>query len=235
MHKKEPVSPKKSDHRKQKDPESTLKMNLVIFLVMSLFCRLTLCQDVLITPDTEQTETQSVCNPDVRELLKELGALREKVGGLENRLKESEKQIEELKSKEKRQVIFSAAADGSGHIGPFNTHTTLIYKTVMINTGSAYNQFTGIFTAPVTGVYYFIFFYHAGGNNPTDLSLFKNNELVSMAYDHRTEHDGADNGGNAVFLQLQQGDQVFVRLGENTHIWAHTHITTFSGFLLSQG
>ncbi|XP_042258139.1 collagen alpha-2(VIII) chain-like [Thunnus maccoyii] len=204
---------------------------------MLVFCQLTLGQDTLETTDTEKTEMQSVCRLDVYDLLREIGALKEKMGGLENRLKESEKEIEELKSKEKREVVFSAAADASGHIGPFNTDTTLIYGSVIINTGSAYNQFTGIFTAPVTGVYYFIFFYHAGGTNPTNLSLYKNNEFVAMTYDHSTSHDGADNGGNAVFLQLQQGDQVSVRLGANTHIWAkhQQHMTTFSGFLLSQG
>lgn len=74
-------------------------MNRVIFLAMLLFCKLTLGQDGLLTTDTEKTEGQFECHPDVRELLKEFGALREKVGGLENQLKESEKQIEELKSK----------------------------------------------------------------------------------------------------------------------------------------
>lgn len=65
------------------------------------------------------------------------------------------------------------------------------------------------------------------------LSLIKNNQVVVTAYDHRTSHDGADNGGNAVFLQLQQGDQVYVRLGANTNVWGNDAITTFSGFLVS--
>ncbi|CAK6980192.1 hypothetical protein F7725_004747 [Scomber scombrus] len=252
---------------------------------MSLFCRLTLCQDVLITPDTEQTETQSVCNPDVRELLKELGALREKVGGLENRLKESEKQIEELKSKEcdiysvifsvkeinremsdssadmsdllmklgeklqnietrlkesedqimdlrnkeRTKVIFSAAAGFGGAFGPFNTDKTLIYRAVKTNIGGAYNQSTGIFTAPVAGVYYFTLFHHAGRKCGTVLYLYKNNQQVIMTQNHPAET--AQNGGNAVFLQLQPGDQVYVNMLANSHVYGTDHHTTFSGFL----
>uniref|UniRef100_A0A4W6F537 C1q domain-containing protein n=1 Tax=Lates calcarifer TaxID=8187 RepID=A0A4W6F537_LATCA len=135
--------------------------------------------------------------------------------------------IEEL-----NRAVFSS--DGNKAIGPFNTDTTLIYKTLKTNVGSAYNKHTGMFTAPVAGIYYFSFFYHAGGAHPVTVSLIKNNELIVMAHDHSTSHDGADNGGNAVLLQLQQRDQVYLRLGANTNVWGNNVVTTFSGFLLRQ-
>lgn len=93
---------------------------------------------------------------------------------------------------------------------------------------------TGIFAAPVPGIYYFTFFYHAGGTHPVSLFLMKNNQIIVTTFDHSTAHDGADNGGNAVFLQLQQGDQVFMRMAANTAVWGNDAITTFSGFLASQ-
>ncbi len=92
---------------------------------------------------------------------------------------------------------------------------------------------TGIFVAPVAGLYYFTFFYHAGGERPVVLSLYKNNQLVVMTSDHQTDADGADNGGNAAFLQLRRGDQVHVRLDANRHVWGYSQ-TTFSGFLFTQ-
>lgn len=46
-------------------------------------------------------------------------------------------------------------------------------------------------------------------------------KVVVMTHDHRTSHDTADNGGNAMFLQLQQGDQVCVRLETNTYVWGN--------------
>ena len=44
---------------------------------------------------------------------------------------------------ERTKVIFSAAAGGSGAIGPFNTNKTLIYETVLTNIGDAYSPSTG--------------------------------------------------------------------------------------------
>ncbi|KAM3590297.1 uncharacterized protein V6R79_007172 [Siganus canaliculatus] len=152
----------------------------------------------------------------------------------ETRLTDSENQIRELKNKEHEPVIFSAATGGSGHIGPFTSHTTVVYRVVKTNIGNAYNPATGIFAAPVAGIYYFTFFYHAGGSNIVSLHLMKNDQGIVQMYDHKTSGDGADNGGNAAFVQLQQGDQVFVRLNANSHVWGNSEITTFSGFLVSK-
>ncbi|XP_026208288.1 complement C1q tumor necrosis factor-related protein 3-like [Anabas testudineus] len=209
-------------------------MYFSVFMLVSLLGGFCFAQGDSNDPETGQTSQIQSCFPDMCNLLKEFGAMREKLGALETKLKESENQILELKSKETKKVVFSAAISGFGHTGPFNTDTTLIYKTVITNIGNAYNQFTGIFAAPVAGIYYFTFFYHAGGSERVSLALIKNTQVVVMAYDHKTLQDGADNGGNAVFLQLQQGDQVYMRLHASTHVWGNTQITTFSGFLISQ-
>ncbi|XP_028994064.1 complement C1q-like protein 3 [Betta splendens] len=210
-------------------------MNFPILLcVLLLFCGLTFAQGDSNDPDTEKQGPTQSCFPDLCNLLKEFGAMKEKLESVEAKMKESQTEILELKNKAQNKIAFSAATGGSGHIGPVNTDTTLIFRTVITNVGNAYNPLTGIFTAPVAGIYYFTFFYHAGGSNPVSLFLIKKSEVVVTAHDHRTLQDGADNGGNAVFLQLQQGDQVYVRLGANTHVWGNNDITTFSGALISQ-
>uniref|UniRef100_A0A3B5R6Y6 Cerebellin-1-like n=1 Tax=Xiphophorus maculatus TaxID=8083 RepID=A0A3B5R6Y6_XIPMA len=191
------------------------------------FCGLTLGQDVL--PETEVATEIESCFPDMCKFLKEFGAMKAKLETVETKLKEKS---EVLELKKKGKVSFSAATGGSGSIGPFNTDTIIIYRKLIINVGNAYNQHTGIFVAPVPGIYYFTFFYHAGGSQIVSLALMKNSETVVTTSDHQTSHDGADNGGNAALLQLQQGDQVYVQLVENTHIWGGSHGITFSGYLL---
>ncbi|XP_041653188.1 collagen alpha-1(X) chain-like [Cheilinus undulatus] len=190
--------------------------------------------------DSNAIETQS-CFPDMCDLLKELAAITEKlktsesrINDSERRLQNSENQILELNNKGRTKVIFSAAIGGSAAVGPYDTDTTLVYKRVITNIGNAYSPATGIFTTPVAGVYYFTFFFHAGGNSRTYLQLYKNSDLMVTAHDYPTETDRADNGGNAVFLQLQQGDQVYVRLGLDSNVWGNDYITTFSGSLVTQ-
>ncbi|XP_032439974.1 collagen alpha-1(VIII) chain-like isoform X2 [Xiphophorus hellerii] len=194
------------------------------------FCGLTLGQNVL--PQTEVASETGSCFPDMSKFLKEFGAMKQKQEAMETRQKETENQVLELKKKDATNIAFSAATGGSGHNGPFDTETTLIYRKLIINVGNAYNQHTGIFVAPVPGIYYFTFFYHAGGSQVLSLALMKNNEKVVTTYDHKTSQDGDDSGGNAALLQLQQGDQVYVRMYANSHVWQNDHITTFSGVLL---
>ncbi|XP_056288550.1 collagen alpha-1(X) chain-like [Pseudoliparis swirei] len=226
-------------------------MNFAIFLFVLPFCGLTLAQKLNDTIVVENIiETQS-CDPVICVFLKEFSAMTEKMRAMETRLKdsetrltESETQILELQNKERTTVVFSAALGGEDrHIGPFNTIITLIYRRVITNIDNAYNPstesdhtviFTSIFTAPIAGVYYFTFYYHSAMFHPVDLNLYKNDQFLAKSHDHEALQDRADNGGNAVFAQLQQGDQVFVRMSAHTHVWANNVSTTFSGFLVNE-
>ncbi|CAJ1085918.1 complement C1q-like protein 4 [Xyrichtys novacula] len=182
--------------------------------------------------DRNALETRSNLN-GMLDLLKEFGAMTEKLKAVNARLQDSENQIRDLKNKERTKVVFSTALGGPDRpLGPFNTDTTLAFKRVFTNIGNAYSAYTGIFTAPVAGVYYFSMFFHAGGGRRAFLYLYKNSEAMLDSSDHASSTDTADNGGNAGFLQLQRGDQVYVRLPANCHVWANERVTTFSGFLV---
>uniref|UniRef100_A0A3P9D1V0 Complement C1q-like protein 3 n=1 Tax=Maylandia zebra TaxID=106582 RepID=A0A3P9D1V0_9CICH len=214
-------------------------MDFDILCYIVLFCGWSLAHS-----HNNATETKS-CNPDMCKFLVDFGVIMEKVNCMEAKLKESEARLKDtemslketvtqLKQDKATKIIFSTTLRGSGHTGPFNTDTILVYKGVITNIGNAYSPVTGVFTAPVAGVYYFTLFYHAGGSHTQYLFLHKNSEVMVMTNDHVTHSDVADNGGNAVFLQLQQGDKVYVRMGANSHVWASESQTTFSGFLVTQ-
>uniref|UniRef100_A0A3B3UFI3 Cerebellin-4-like n=1 Tax=Poecilia latipinna TaxID=48699 RepID=A0A3B3UFI3_9TELE len=154
---------------------------------------------------------------------------------LEAKLRDTQKEMEVLKSqvqgKSSNKVAFGASISVGDNVGPFNTHTTLVYKKVYVNTGS-FNVGTGIFTAPVTGVYYFSFSGHNHSSKPMGLQLMKNGQQMVTVYNHvaGNRHETATNG---MTLQLEVGDQVYMRLMQNTWIIDNSNDhSTFIGHLL---
>uniref|UniRef100_A0A669F8D8 C1q domain-containing protein n=1 Tax=Oreochromis niloticus TaxID=8128 RepID=A0A669F8D8_ORENI len=132
-----------------------------------------------------------------------------------------------------KQVAFSASLldQGDGYTGPFNAHTTLIFKYVVTNIGNAYNKHTGIFTAPVRGVYHFLWTIYGHGEIPVGAVLFRNEEHISLAYER--PRSGAGSASNAASLLLEAGDQVSVRLYTQSRIAdSQNRQTTFSGHLI---
>nr|XP_022296934.1 uncharacterized protein LOC111106513 [Crassostrea virginica] len=90
------------------------------------------------------------------------------------------------------------------------THHTLIYDHEMTNVGNGYNKHSGIFTAPVEGVYVFswtIFMNQPGEYMSIEITL--NSQPVGASFVHGV-NDYATVSGNAV-LYMQKDDVVFTR------------------------
>ncbi|KAK7130553.1 hypothetical protein R3I94_015882 [Phoxinus phoxinus] len=134
-----------------------------------------------------------------------------------------------------RQVAFSAALlfPKPTTIGPFNQDTTIIFKHVITNIGNAYNSNSGIFTAPVRGVYNFEWSVGAygDGSHGSGAWLVKNSENVFMAL--AWQRGCFMSASKAAALLLEVGDVVFVSLvKENLAYDNGSRHTTFSGHLL---
>uniref|UniRef100_A0A671XGS2 Complement C1q-like protein 2 n=1 Tax=Sparus aurata TaxID=8175 RepID=A0A671XGS2_SPAAU len=151
------------------------------------------------------------------------------------RLNATEEEIDKLKqssAKDAPQIAFSACLSNSGEIysGP-STDKTLVFKRIFSNTGG-YDQSTGVFTAPVNGLYYFTFSTYGYNTHIAGAILMKNGVRQISTFDY-TSDDSSDIGSNSAVLQLAAGDKVHMELWDNGRVYDNWNgHTTFSGFLV---
>uniref|UniRef100_A0AAV2ME43 C1q domain-containing protein n=1 Tax=Knipowitschia caucasica TaxID=637954 RepID=A0AAV2ME43_KNICA len=129
-------------------------------------------------------------------------------------------------------VAFSASL-GDGLQKTTSGNKVLIYRDVMTNEGWSYNPQTGVFTAPVRGVYLVMFTANAPTDFPLSAVLYRNNIHVELIAHEQQSGAGSDTASNSAFLVLDQGDTLHMVLWHNTQIWDNSnHHSTFSGALL---
>ncbi|XP_063060296.1 complement C1q-like protein 2 [Engraulis encrasicolus] len=185
------------------------------------------------TADLNQQKVElQVTRTELKYSQSQVEELKEANAAMEERLQEEMKDIKALHNGTPK-VAFSAALTEAAYTGPFNTDITLVYRKIFTNIGNAYSPITGIFTAPVRGVYY-IRFTSMGRSSHSVLCsrLVKNGEQV-MAM-HAVPNDRNDFISNAVILQLEVGDVIYMQLPATYQTYDDDdNPTTFSGFLLS--
>ncbi|XP_063053085.1 complement C1q-like protein 2 isoform X1 [Engraulis encrasicolus] len=162
--------------------------------------------------------------------------IESKVNDLQTRLEQSEKEVEDLRTlvQGRPQVAFSASLGHVGVFGPVSEATTLQYTIVFSNTGNGYNSTTGVFTAPVKGMYFFRYSAFSNYLVPgiSVVSLWKNNEVLVSTWDDKGQ-DPHDMGGNAVVIAMETGDTAYAQLSANAAVFNDAgRYNTFSGFLL---
>ncbi|KAF4089554.1 hypothetical protein AMELA_G00067370 [Ameiurus melas] len=177
---------------------------------------LLLCAFCVRTQDFKNLEERLTTTEDIVQrqsnLVSELTSKLEELSNENRVLKTIVKTL--LNESEARKVAFSASllASGSGSDGPhYPVTASLIYKKVFTNVGNGYDSNTGIFTAPVTGVYYIRFYAHCQTGYRMAVSLYKNGNVQCSVFSDRPITNG--NASNGIVLTLEKGDQLYEALG----------------------
>merc|ERR1712168_184139 len=171
----------------------------------------------------------------VGELETQTSALSTELSTVDSKLSEVKKDVDQLEQGSGGvvsvpKVAFSAAMLKVSNLRGGKHGAHMVYNSVQTNVGDGYNPKTGVFTAPVTGVYFFRF--TASNRNHLDLDmgvkLYKNQEEIMYNHENGVE----DFFSNAVTLELVMGDKVFLMLPPWVTVYADSHENTFSGHLL---
>ncbi|TNM87654.1 hypothetical protein fugu_005876 [Takifugu bimaculatus] len=170
-------------------------------------------------------------NAELKTLQTSVIELQAENQGLKEHLEAAERELRLVRDVPK--VAFAVSLGGNGLQKTTSGSKTLIYKDILTNIGQAYNSETGMFTAPVRGVYYIRFTANAPTNFPMSAVLYKNGIQIQLIAHEQPSGEGSDTASNGAALLLEQGDTLSLQLWHNTQIWDNSnHHSTFSGFLL---
>ncbi|XP_061156922.1 uncharacterized protein LOC133169067 isoform X5 [Syngnathus typhle] len=131
-------------------------------------------------------------------------------------------------------VAFAAALTDSGSVGPFDQETTLIFSKVFTNIGRAYDETSGVFTAPVDAIYVFSFTAADFLKGYMGVTLYRNQQPIVSSLD-LNDHGGYASATNGALIPLEAGDRVRLSLPASYRLYDDTRsFSVFSGFLLFQ-
>ncbi|XP_049902315.1 uncharacterized protein LOC126391513 [Epinephelus moara] len=193
---------------------------LSVLLLLAMAC---LAQFSSAQPVDSQAELKKM-QATLEELKTERRAMSE-------RLEVAERELSRYKETPK--IAFAASLGGNGLMKTTTGNKDLIYKDVLTNVGGAYNSETGVFTAPIRGVYYIRFTANGPTDFPRSAVLYKNDAEIQLIAHEQPSGEGSDTSSNGATLLLEKGDKLKMVLWQNTQIWDNSnHHSTFSGFLL---
>ncbi|XP_052101997.1 complement C1q-like protein 3 isoform X2 [Mytilus californianus] len=129
----------------------------------------------------------------------------------------------------KKIPAFSAAMTKSKSL---SSKEIIKFNKVFTNIQNGYNPSTGIFTAPIAGVYQFSSVVMSDNGKFLVATLWLNDTVVSSVY---IKGSAYQTGALSMILDVQKGDQIAVKSYGNYVIYSDSlNYSTFSGSLISQ-
>ncbi|XP_041375033.1 multimerin-2-like [Gigantopelta aegis] len=143
-------------------------------------------------------------------------------------IKNLKTEVNALKAQAAKNVIVAFHTEMTNDV-TIQEHSVVRFNNVNINIGSGYNNGSGVFRAPVSGIYLILLQVYSKPQHHVALSLYKQGTAVNEAV---AGTGGYQSSTVAEMLHLNQGEDVWVQhiVGE-TSIRAYHH-TQFLGYLL---
>ena len=132
------------------------------------------------------------------------------------------------------EVVFYANMLYNWQNPPINR--TIVFDRVQTNVGNGYNESTGVFTAPSSGVYFFTWTIYSGGNGETQFQIFVNDSIFGHTNSDTKGMDNFNSHSGSMVVHLFANDSVFLKSGMNctasvlSDIFSGT--STFAGWKL---
>ncbi|XP_060604871.1 cerebellin-1-like [Ruditapes philippinarum] len=135
------------------------------------------------------------------------------------------------RSSDPTEVAFTAMLNTELNDVPI--HTTVIFDFLIYDTGTNYDDSTGVFTSPTSGLYLFSVFIETHSVNTEALvNLMKEGQPYMFVASDRGNDVEDNTGGNVCLLTVNKGERVWVKtiLHDKQSFWIG--FTTFSGVLI---
>ena len=129
-------------------------------------------------------------------------------------------------------VVAFQATLTTGQLGPNYAGGAIKFNDVSLNVGNGYNPSTGMFTAPIGGLYQFSATYLQQTGYSSHVRMMKGSSVVS---DIHSNHKNYDQLSKTILVVLAKGDTFWVKLEKSSNYAVHggSRYTEFGGFLLS--
>jgi hypothetical protein len=90
-------------------------------------------------------------------------------------------------------------------------HHSLIFDVVKTNLGGGYDEYSGTFTTPSSGVYVFTWTIYTGFQGETSFQIYVNHDVVGGTFGDTDAIHDLDSDSGTVVVSLNARDHVYIR------------------------
>lgn len=131
-------------------------------------------------------------------------------------------------------VAFTAKVRNGEHLVDIPQGGKLIFQHVVTNAGNGYDNSTGVFTAPTSGLYHFSFFVLAYSGSPANIALQYNGGTIVQGYAEPVYDSHEETAGNVCVIFLSVGDEVWLETAFTEHASLFGGFSAFTGVMITR-